>query len=271
MDDFVARLGGDEFVVLIDEASSELEVLASAYRILDLVSGPVEHRGPQVIHTASIGIAIAELGDDQSALDLLSWADVAMYVAKARGRNQAVIFDEELREAANERTSIELLLARSYRGRRTSPALPARSRPANWPIACRSRHSCAGSIPLRGIVAAADFIKVAEETGLVLDIGRWVFAEACRQLAEWRDEYPDLPLVVRVNMSPVEFVGRRTWWNSWRTAWSTNDVPGRPTLHRDHRVRGRRRAREDARDPERLPEARRRSGYRRLRDRVSRR
>ena len=59
--------------------------------------------------------------------------------------------------------------------------------------------------PDRGLMAAADFITVAEETGLVLTIGRWVFAEACRQLSAWMKEYPELPLVVRVNMSPAEF------------------------------------------------------------------
>ena len=59
--------------------------------------------------------------------------------------------------------------------------------------------------PTRGLLNAIDFIKVAEETGMVLEIGRWVFAEACRQLAEWRDSYPDLEMIVRVNMSPAEF------------------------------------------------------------------
>ncbi|MGA2432186.1 MAG: diguanylate cyclase [Acidimicrobiales bacterium] len=204
VDDFVARLGGDEFVVLIDEASSELEVVASAYRILDLVSGSVNIGGHHVIHTASIGIAIAESGTIQSPLDLLSWADAAMYVAKARGRNQAVIFDEDLRQAANERTSLELLLREAIEGTglrlHYQPEVDLRTgRLLSVEALVRWQH------PLRGIVAAADFIKIAEETGLVIDIGRWVFAEACRQLALWREEYPELPLVVRVNMSPIEF------------------------------------------------------------------
>ena len=204
VDDFVARLGGDECVVLIDEASSELEVVASAYRILDLVSGSVNIGGHHVIHTASIGIAIAESGTIQSPLDLLSWADAAMYVAKARGRNQAVIFDDDLRQAANERTSLELLLREAIEGDglrlHYQPEVDLRTgRLLSVEALVRWQH------PLRGIVAAADFIKIAEETGLVIDIGRWVFAEACRQLAQWRNEYPELPLVVRVNMSPIEF------------------------------------------------------------------
>jgi diguanylate cyclase (GGDEF)-like protein len=203
-DDFVARLGGDEFVVLIDEAKAELEVVSSAYRILDVVSGSVNIGGHHVIHTASIGIAIAESGMSHSPLDLLSWADAAMYVAKARGRNQAVIFDEELRQAANERTSLELLLREAIDGDGLrlfyQPEVDLRTgRLLSVEALVRWRHRT------RGIVAAADFIKIAEETGLVMDIGRWVFAEACRQLGVWCTEYPDLPLVVRVNMSPIEF------------------------------------------------------------------
>jgi diguanylate cyclase (GGDEF)-like protein len=203
-DDFVARLGGDEFVVLIDEAKAELEVVSSAYRILDVVSGSVNIGGHHVIHTASIGIALAESGRVQSPLDLLSWADAAMYVAKARGRNQAVIFDEELRQAANERTSLELLLREAIDGGGLrlfyQPEVDLRTgKLLSVEALVRWQHRT------RGIVAAADFIKIAEETGLVLDIGRWVFAEACRQLGLWCKEYPDLDLVVRVNMSPIEF------------------------------------------------------------------
>jgi len=203
-DDFVARLGGDEFVVLIDEARAELEVVSSAYRILDVVSGSVNIGGHHVIHTASIGIALAESGRVQSPLDLLSWADAAMYVAKARGRNQAVIFDEELRQAANERTSLELLLREAIDGGGLrlyyQPEVDLRTgKLLSVEALVRWQHRT------RGIVAAADFIKIAEETGLVLDIGRWVFAEACRQLGVWCQEYPDLDLVVRVNMSPIEF------------------------------------------------------------------
>ncbi len=140
-------------------------------------------------HTASIGIAIAESGTIQSPLDLLSWADAAMYVAKARGRNQAVVFDEELRQAANEQTSLELLLREAIEGTglrlHYQPEVDLRTgRLLAVEALVRWQH------PVRGLVAAADFIKVAEETGLVMEIGRWVFAEACRQLALWRRSFP---------------------------------------------------------------------------------
>jgi EAL domain-containing protein (putative c-di-GMP-specific phosphodiesterase class I) len=127
-----------------------------------------------------------------------------MYAAKARGRNQAVIFDQELRDAANERSSMELMLREAIEGDglrlHYQPEVDLRTGTLlSVEALVRWQH------PTQGLLAAANFIKVAEETGLVLEIGRWVFAEACRQLAEWSREYPDLAFVVRVNMSPAEF------------------------------------------------------------------
>jgi diguanylate cyclase (GGDEF)-like protein len=201
--DFAARLGGDEFVFLVDKARSEMEVLASAYRMLDIIAEPVEIFGQQVNHTASIGIAIAGTGVE-SGLDLLGRADVAMYEAKARGRNQAVVFDSVLKEAVDERSRTELMLQEAIdNGGLRLHYQPEVDLITGSLIAVealvRWEH------PTRGLLAASEFIKVAEETGLVTNIGRWVFAEACRQLGQWRREYPNLELIVRVNMSPADF------------------------------------------------------------------
>ena len=203
-DDFVARLGGDEFVFVVDDAMSEMEVFASAYRVLKLIAAPVDIGGQLVSHTASIGVAMSGLGSP-SSLDLLGWADVAMYAAKARGRNQVVVFDEAMREAANEKSRTELTLREAIEGGglrlHFQPEVDlASGRLLAVEALVRWQH------PTRGILAASEFITVAEETGLVVNIGRWVFAEACRQLSQWHREYPDLELVVRVNMSPAEFV-----------------------------------------------------------------
>jgi diguanylate cyclase (GGDEF)-like protein len=201
--DFAARLGGDEFVFIVDKAKSEMEILATAYRMLDVIAQPVAIAGQEVTHTASIGIAMAEPGE-QSGLDLLGWADVAMYAAKARGRNQAVVFDRDLREEVNDRSRTELMLREAIEmgglrlhfqpevDLRTGKVLAAEA-------LVRWEH------PTRGLLAASEFITVAEETGLVTELGRWVFAEACRQLAIWQNEYKDLPFIVRVNMSPADF------------------------------------------------------------------
>lgn len=202
--DYVARLSGDEFVVLLDEANSEMEVLASAYRLLGVVAAPVDLGGQMVSHTASIGIAIAPAGVDCVPLDMLGWADGAMYKAKSMGRNQAVVFDQELRDAADERSSMELMLKHSIGHGdlrlHYQPEVDLRTgRLVSVEALVRWEH------PTRGLLNAASFIEIAEETGMVLEIGRWVFAEACRQLALWQKKHPKLPLIVRVNMSPAEF------------------------------------------------------------------
>jgi EAL domain-containing protein (putative c-di-GMP-specific phosphodiesterase class I) len=180
-----------------------MEVLASAYRILDVVGAPIEIAGQLVTHTASIGIVIAKRGS-QNGMDLLGQADVALYAAKAQGRSQAVIFDQVLREAVDERSRTELGLREAIESNdlrlHFQPEIDLRTGNLLAVEALvRWQH------PTRGLLPAAAFIKVAEETGLVVDMGRWVFTESCRQLAKWRQEYTQLPLVVRINMSPAQF------------------------------------------------------------------
>ncbi|MGB7104834.1 MAG: diguanylate cyclase, partial [Acidimicrobiales bacterium] len=166
VNDYCARLGGDEFVVLLDEASSEMEVLASAYRLLELVAAPVDLGGQLVSHTASIGIAVAEAGSNQADSDVLASADGAMYVAKARGRNKAVMLDEEMRAALDERSRMELMLRDALdQGElrlHFQPEVDLRTgRLISVEALVRWQH------PTKGLLAAADFITVAEETGLV--------------------------------------------------------------------------------------------------------
>ena len=200
--DFAARLGGDEFVFIVDSVTSEIETLAVAYRILDLIARSVVLVGQEVSHTASIGIVLAQ--GDESELDLLGFADVAMYSAKARGRNQAVVFNNELRERVNLRSRTELLLREAIEqgGLRLyyQPEVDLRTgRMLAVEALVRWEH------PTRGLLAAAEFIDIAEETGLVAPIGRWVFATACVQMREWRHARPDDDFIMRINMSPAEF------------------------------------------------------------------
>jgi diguanylate cyclase (GGDEF)-like protein len=224
VNDYCARLGGDEFVVLLDEASSEMEVLASAYRLLELVAAPVDLGGQLVSHTASIGIAIADAKSNETDSDVLAAADGAMYVAKAGGRNKAVLLDEKMRADLDERSAMELLLREALESGQLrlhyQPEVDLRSgRLLSVEALVRWEH------PSRGLMNAADFITIAEETGLVLTIGRWVFAEACRQLAAWRVAYPDLALIVRVNMSPAEF-SATDLVEFVENCLSANDIPG---------------------------------------------
>jgi diguanylate cyclase (GGDEF)-like protein len=202
--DFAARLGGDEFVFIIDDVRSEEEVLAHANRIMSSITVPVEIGGQMISHTASVGIAMSATSS-VNGLDLLGAADVAMYAAKSRGRNQAVVFDEQMREEVNERFRLELTLEQAIQdGELRLHYQPEVDLSSGKILALealvRWEH------PTRGLLNASEFIRVAEETGLVVEIGRWVFAETCCQLALWQREFAQLPLVIRVNMSPAEFM-----------------------------------------------------------------
>jgi diguanylate cyclase (GGDEF)-like protein len=202
--DFAARLGGDEFVVLLDEVCRETEAVAAAERILGVIRTPIDFGGQQVIHAASIGIVLSGLGL-QDGMQLLGWADVALYAAKRRGGNQAVVFDEVLRKSVSERSQMELTLREAIEGDglrlHYQPEVDLRTGELLAVEALvRWRH------PTRGLLSASEFINIAEESGLVVEMGRWVFAEVCRQLAAWEREYPNLSLVIRVNMSPAQFV-----------------------------------------------------------------
>ncbi len=202
--DFAARLGGDEFVFLVDQITNEMEVLATAYRLLEVISEPVDIHGQFFAHTASIGIAMAT-ESQPDALEMLRWADVALYSAKSGGRNQAVVFDESLRRAAHERSQLELSLRDAIdAGQLRLHFQPEVNLDTGQLLACealvRWEH------PERGMIPAVEFISVAEETGLIVNIGRWVFAEACRTLADWDRRFGPMDLVMRINMSPAEFL-----------------------------------------------------------------
>ncbi len=202
--DFAARLGGDEFVFLVDNITSEMEIMATAYRLLEIIAEAVDIHGQFFSHTASIGIAMPS-AESVDALEMLGWADVALYSAKSRGRNQAVVFDAELRVLAGQRSQLEL----SLRDAIDDDALRLHFQPEvdlrtgkllAFEALVRWEH------PTRGMIPAADFITVAEETGLIVNIGRWVFAEACRRMSMWIRDYPDLDFLLRINMSPAEFL-----------------------------------------------------------------
>jgi len=200
--DFAARLGGDEFVILLGETNGDLGAIATANRLLDLVSQPIDFDGQHISHTGSVGIAVARRGET-TALELLGRSDVALYAAKAEGRNRAVVFDHVLRAVVDERSDTELMLrdAIAADGLRLfyqpefdlfTGEVVAMEALVRW------------DHPVRGLLTAGSFITIAEETGLIVDLGRWVMERACRQIAIWRSSYPRVPLTVRINMSPAQ-------------------------------------------------------------------
>jgi diguanylate cyclase (GGDEF)-like protein len=200
--DFVARLAADEFVVLLGGAAVELNALESADRLLDLITGPVEIRGHEVSRTASLGVTFGT-GESTTAEGLLEQANAALQLAKARGRNQTAVFDRALRASVQRRSEAELQLrdAIEHGGLllHYQPEVDLRTgRLLAVEALVRWNH------PLRGILVAGEFIKVAEDTGLIADLGRWVLSEACRQMSAWRAQYPALNIVMRVNVSPAQ-------------------------------------------------------------------
>jgi diguanylate cyclase (GGDEF)-like protein len=204
--DFVARLSGDEFVILLGGPALELNARDAAEGLLDLIGSPVDIRGHRVSRTASLGVAFGN-GESATAEVLLEQADAALQLAKARGRNQAAVFDSELRSAVEQRSEAELQLrdAIEHGGLvlHYQPEVDLRTgRLLAVEALVRWNH------PLRGLLTAGEFIKVAEDTGLIADLGRWVLAEACHQMSAWRTQYPSLNIEMRVNVSPAQLATR---------------------------------------------------------------
>jgi diguanylate cyclase (GGDEF)-like protein len=199
-DGFVARLAGDEFVLAYDDIGAD-ETAAVAERLLTAVRRPLLMAEHQISRTASLGIATAEGG--AQADELLRNADVAMRRAKKEGGDRAIVFDDTLRLAEDERSSTELGLRHAI----DNGELVLHFQPE---VDLRTGELRAFEALVRwdrpghGLLAAGAFIGVAEETGLIVDLGSWVLREACRQMAEWRAQHPDLDLTLRVNLSPAQ-------------------------------------------------------------------
>ena len=204
--DTVARLGGDEFAVLIhrvDDASGAIHV---ADRIQDVLSMNFSIDGHDVMVTASIGIAHSSTGYS-SPEEILRDADIAMYRAKAEGKARYEIFDRDMHQSAVALLKLETELRRSvHRGDFLMHYQPIVSlgnivRIVGFEGLVRWKH------PERGIVAPANFIAIAEETGLIVPLGWWVLRESCRQTRRWQEQFPaDPPLWISVNMSGKLFM-----------------------------------------------------------------
>jgi diguanylate cyclase (GGDEF)-like protein len=201
--DALGRLGGDEFVVLAADMSLMAGPELVAERLLDALKEPVRlgDIGTSVTVTASIGIAT---GDRASAGDLLRDADIAMYRAKWGGRNRYVVFECGMKEAVQSRMELEMDLRGALENDEFflafQPTLDLRDMTPTGLEALIRWNS-----PTRGVVQPDDFIPLLEETGLIVDIGRWVLERACAQGAEWRDA--GYPVGIAVNVSARQLDG----------------------------------------------------------------
>jgi diguanylate cyclase (GGDEF)-like protein/PAS domain S-box-containing protein len=201
--DTIARLGGDEFAILLEDASVE-EAIRVVERIVDSFEEPIGEDRKRILVRSSFGIAVAD-DPHLDATDLLRNADVAMYAAKARGKGRVEVFQPDMHVAALKRLELEAELQRAIQERQFvlhyQPILDLESgRIVAFEALIRWDH-------LGRLVPPADFIPVAEESDLILQIGRWVMEDACRQAAAWHVEYPaDPPLGVNVNVSGKQFL-----------------------------------------------------------------
>lgn len=195
----VARLGGDEFAILLSDIVDISEAQFIAERLLAELSSPFQIAGRQVFGMISIGIAPGSSGNTPE--DVLRNADTAMYHAKAKGKGRCEVFDETMRDRARARMEIESDLRRAIELNQLvlfyqpQISLPT-GRVSGYEALVRWLH------PERGLIPPSEFIPVAEETDLILPLGRMVLREACRQMAQWQTEFrTDPPLSVSVNVS----------------------------------------------------------------------
>jgi diguanylate cyclase (GGDEF)-like protein len=202
--DTLARLGGDEFALLLEEVQEPSDAARVAERLQVALSNPMTIRESEVFTSASIGIALSTRADD-APQHLLRSADLAMYRAKEHGRGRFELFDPAMHTAAMERLRMEMDLRRAVeRDQLVLYYQPVVSLTTGGVVAVealiRWKH------PERGLIPPLDFIPIAERTGLIAEIGRWVLARACEQLQAWEREFGyDAPQSVWINVSPKQF------------------------------------------------------------------
>jgi diguanylate cyclase (GGDEF)-like protein/PAS domain S-box-containing protein len=207
--DLVARLGGDEFTVLVDEITDISDALRVAERMQQAMALPLYVDGHEVFMSVSIGIALSATGY-QRAEDLLRDADIALYRAKSNGRARHEIFDQTMHIRAVEVLQIENDLRRGIeRGELQLHYQPIIALDYGTIIGfealVRWNH------PQRGLIRPAEFIDVAEESGLVVPMDMWVLRESCRQLRAWQLAVPyTAPLALSVNFSSRHFRNPQT-------------------------------------------------------------
>jgi predicted signal transduction protein with EAL and GGDEF domain len=200
--DTLARVGGDEFVVLLNHTRNDTNALAAATRILSAINTPFAIEGREVTISASVGVAVGP-GQYTGADPLVRDADVAMYRAKAAGRSQIKMFDPTMQAEAS-RQMVHRGQLRAAVARQDFVVL-------FQPIVCVEKHRLQGFEALLRwrhegtLVPPADFLPLAEETGLIVSLGRWAMEQACRQARVWRAAHPDLPAgLMTINVSHRE-------------------------------------------------------------------
>lgn len=201
--DVVARLGGDEFTILLNRSGELSEVAGVAERLQAKISEPIKIDNYEVFTTASIGIVVSS-SVPRNAEDFLRDADAAMYRAKESGKARYEIFDREMHVRNMNLLQIETDLRHAVERQEFEvlyqPIVDIKTGSVSeFEALIRWRH------PVHGLVAPNEFVHVAEETGLIVPIGKWILEESCRQTAEWQRRF-GLDLGISVNLSAKQLM-----------------------------------------------------------------
>lgn len=205
--DTVARQGGDEFIILLEdlgELKDEAAVCAQGIseKVLAAINQSYLLTGSQYIVTASIGISLF-IGHDLEVEELMKRSDLAMYKAKADGRDAIRFFDPSMQEAAAKRSEIEADLRQAIELEQFElyyqPKVNSDGSLHGYEALLRWHH------PVKGMVPPMDFIPVAEETGLIVPIGQWVFKQACQTIKKWQQDVSKQHLILAINISARQF------------------------------------------------------------------
>ena len=199
-EDTVARIGGDEFIVLLPEIKHEQDAIQVARRIVEAFTRPLNIKGNELFASASIGISIYP-DDGRHADNLIKNADLAMYEAKASGKNSYRLFTRSMNELMVRRLELENSLRRALDRQEFEVLYQPKVNTATGDIS-----SCEALVRWRRngqLVSPMEFIPLAEETGLIVPIGKWVLRRACQEACAWYEK--GYPVRVAVNLSPRQF------------------------------------------------------------------
>ncbi|MEN9566576.1 MAG: hypothetical protein RLZZ69_1772 [Cyanobacteriota bacterium] len=197
--DLVARLGGDEFVILLDGIKSIQDATSIGERIQQKMRSPFELQSQNIFTSASIGIVFGS-SEYSNPADLMRDADIAMYRAKDKGKARYTIFDQtmydETLKLVELENSLRFALKREELTMHYQPIISLdNNQLVGFEALIRWQH------PERGSISPVEFIPIAEDTGLILDIGQWLLRESCRQLQAWRKQFASIPEIDSLKMS----------------------------------------------------------------------
>jgi diguanylate cyclase (GGDEF)-like protein/PAS domain S-box-containing protein len=221
--DTIARLGGDEFTIILGEMGDPNSIERISQEILHKLAEPYQLNEDKAYVSASIGITLYPA--DATDIDmLLKNADQAMYAAKAQGRNRYHYFTQSMQEAAQ----AKMRMTSDLRGALAGKQFCLHYQPI-IELATGNIHKAEGLIrwdhPTRGLISPMDFIPIAEETGMIVEIGNWVFFEAVKQVKQWRKFY-NADFQVSINKSPAQFLNSGKMHEKWIKHLRDNNLPG---------------------------------------------